>query len=376
MKSLTTLSNLYNSLTQNTSPANTSLGKQLINDAHRYLLQKYFSNEFSYSITTVGTQNLTTTGALSIGDISATLTAPWGYYTVVVQVTFSSGEIRNCRVRKGGTSLDWDAPLTETATTAISVGGLQFYPLPPNYSKLKDLTINIGQLKYRPVEILTRQEWDDTNVFPYYGDIPNNFYIYPGGDHGGQVGIWPIPSTTGNLITFNYKYRIPDLSLDDYTTPGTLSVSHGSVAVSGTAGVALIPTTNAQLESRWIQFAQPKGDNLWYQIATVDDSADLTLYQPYQGISVTGATGGLYTIGQMPIIPEDFHDILVYRALYVYFSSINITPAKSKLFNDIYLEKLGQLEEYTGSNTIDVNLGRRPQRMNPNLFEQDIGGTP
>src|SRR6185295_17774222 len=122
----------------------------------------------------------------------ATLTTAWGYYTTSVVVTFSGGEIRNCKVFKGSTALTWDAPLTEVATTSIAVQGLQFYPLPPNYSKLKDLTINVGQLKYVPTEILTRQEWDQLNVFPYYGDIPNNFFIYPGGDHGGQVGIWPI----------------------------------------------------------------------------------------------------------------------------------------------------------------------------------------
>jgi len=375
MKSYTTLRNLAGSLSQNTSATNLALFDQLMNDAHRYLLQNFFSNEGTYSITTVGTQSLTTTGSLAIGDIAATLSTAWVYYTTIVQVTFSSGEIRNCRVQKGSTSLTWDAPLLETATTTISVGGLQFYPLPPNYSALKDLTINIGSLKYRPIEVLTRQEWDDLNVFPYYGDIPNNFYMYPGGDHGAQVGIWPIPSTTGNLITFNYKFRVPDLSIADYTTPGSISVDKGSIAVVGT-GTAFVPTNNPQLESRWLQIAQPKGDNLWYQIASIDTTTSITLYQPYQGANVTGATAGTYTIGQMPILMEDFQDMLLYRPLYTYFSSVNKDRDKATQFKDLYEERLRLLQEYAGEGTIDVNLGRTPQRMNPNLFEQSIGDAP
>lgn len=375
MKSYTTLRNNAGQLTQNVSTQNLAFFDQWINDAHRYLLQKYFNNETSFSITTVGQQSLVLTGAMVGGEIAATLTAAWLYYNTTVQVTFSGGEVRNCRVQKGSTSLTWDAPLTEAATTAITVGGLQFYPMPPNYSKLKTLTITIGQLKYQPREILTRQEWDDLNVMPYNGDIPNYYYIYPGGDHSGQVGIWPIPSTTGNLITFSYKYRVPDLSIADYTTPGILSVDKGSLNVLGTGSTFPI-TVNPQLESRWIKFAAPKGDNLWYQIASIDSTTGITLYQPYQGASVTGATGGTYNIGQMPILGEDFQDMLVYKPLFTYFSSVNKDKEKAALFDNLYNERLKLLDEYAGSNTIDVNLGRKLQNLNPNLFTQDIGGTP
>ena len=374
MISFTEQQTQYGDYTQNTTPANLARGGKLANIEHRYLLQKYFSNEGTYSITTVGSQDLTLTGVLAIGAISATLDTAWGYYTTTVQVTFSSGEIRTCKVLKGATSLTWDAPLTAVTTTAITVGGLQFYPLPPNYSKLKTLTISIGQLKYVPVEILSRQEWDNLNVLPYSGDIPRNFFIFPGGDHGAQIGIYPIPSTTGNLITFNYKFRVPDLSMADYTTPGTLAITNGAVAVSGT-GSTFIPTTNIANESRWIQFAQPKGDNLWYQIASVDSTIALTLYQPYMGITVTGATG-TFTIGQMPILMEDFHDMLLYKPLYTYFSSINPQPQKAQNFKELYDERLKMLEEYAGSNTFNVNLSSRASYLNPNLFQSDMGATP
>ena len=371
MKSFTTLKNLYTSLSQNTSSTNDTLGGQLINDTHRYLLQKYYNNETSYSILTAGGTTATLTGAPSSGDITATLTSAWTGNNTKIQVTFSSGDIRMVTVINGSTALSWDAPLTAAATTAITIGAQQSYPLPANYSKLKDLTITIGNLRWTPTEILTRQEWDQLNVFPYYSDIPSNFYIYPGGPKGVQVGIWPIPSTTGNVLTFNYKYRVPDLSLADYTTPGTASATAGSYNIIGT-GTSFVPTTNIQNEARWIQFSQNGGDNLWYQIVKVNSATSITLYQPYQGITVS-ATAGAYTVGQMPLLNEDFHDLLVYRPLMIYFSTINPDKGKSQMFAGLYADGEKRLAEYSGSNTIDVNLVRKPQTINPNLFPQSIG---
>ncbi len=292
--SFTQLKALYGQLSQNTSSTNLALGGKLINSEHRYLLQKYFNNEGSFTMSTVAQQ--------------------------------------------------------------------QFYNLPPNYSKLKTVTITQGNLKWTPVEVLTRDEWDRLNVFPYYSDIPNNFFIY-----GNQIGIWPIPSSTGNTITFNYKFRVPDLSLEDDTT-GTVAVNEDSTTVTGTA-TSFIPTTNAQSESRWLQIAQPKGDNLWYQVATVNTTTGITLFDGYQGINVTGGT---FTLGQMPLLIEDFHDMLVYKALTIYFSSIVDNKVKVAEFLSLYNSKLELLNEYAGQKTVHVNLGTRPNKMNPNLFQQNL----
>lgn len=373
MLSYTKLRDTFGALSQNTTTTNLALFDTLANTEHRYLLQKYFSNETTYSITTTGTQDLTITGSLSVGDTSATLSSAWTGGTTKVQVTFSSGEFRLCRVVTGSTSITWDAPLTDTATTDITVG-TQFYPLPPNYSKLKSLTITIGNLQWTPDEVFSIEEWNKLNVFPYYADIPANFFIYPGGDHGAQVGIWPIPSTSGNVITFTYKFRVPDLSIADYTTPGTVSVTTKTNAVTGSA-TSFVPTTNIQNESRWIQFAQPNGDNLWYQINSINSTTSLTLYQPYQGITVTNTVAGTYTIGQMPLLMEDFHDMLLYKPLYIYFSTIVDNPNKAKEFKDLYDERLARMEEYSGSNTVQVNLRTRVNTTNPNAYPQTIGSS-
>lgn len=375
MISYTALRNLFGQLSNNSSANNLTLFDTLANTEHRYLLQKYFSNETTYSIPTAGGTTVTLTGSLSAAAISATLTPAWTGNTTKVQFTFSSGDIRMVNVEKGSTAVTWDVPLSATATTAVTVGGQQFYPLPPNYSKLKSMTITEGNLTWTPREIFSTQDWNQLNVFPYYADIPTNFFIYPGGDHGGQIGIWPIPSTTNNIITFSYKFRVPDLSITDYTTAGTVSVTTKTTAVTG-AGTSFVPTTNIQNESRWLQLAQPKGDNLWYQISSVDSTTGLTLYQPYQGITVVAATAGTYTIGQMPLLMEDFHDMLLYKPLYTYYSSINKDIEKADQFKALYAERLTLLEEYSGNNSVHVNLRTRVNTQNPNAYPQSIGGTP
>lgn len=430
MISFTQSNNNFTDLSQNNTSSNVARGNYLMNIEHRYLLQKYFSNEGSYSISTIGSSTQTLTAAPAINAKSATLSVAWAFPTCTTVVTFSDGEVQNVLFTNGSTAITWPTALigtqfnttaiipagatsatlqtawstatqttltafsdgstksvtftngsttiswtgglvqavsayvnTSVMTTSISTGGVQFYRMPPNYSKLKDVTITVGNLKWTLDEIRTREEWDKLNVFPYYANIPKNFFIYPGGDKGGMIGIWPIPSSTGNIITFNYKFRVPDLSIADYST-GTVGVSNGGTTITG-SGTSWAVTTNTQLESRWIQIPQPTGDNLWYQIASIDSTTSLTLYQPYQGTTVASGT---YTIGQMSLLPEDFQDMLFLKALVYYFSSIVQDKAKRDGFEEEYNRKLTLLAEYSGSNTVQVNLSRRINERNPNLY--------
>lgn len=363
MKSYTQLKTKVGQLSQNTSVTNLSLAGDIMNDEQRYLLQKVFQNEGTFSQSTVGNQNLTATATLAINATSLTLSSVWGYHTTTSTITFSNGNTRIANFTRGSASVTWSVGLSASATASIVVGGLQFYPLPPNYSKLKTLTITQGNLKWTPTEILTRVEWDRMNAFPYYSDIPNNYYIY-----NNQIGIWPIPVTTGNTVTCNYKYRTPDLSIEDYAV-GTASVAKNGTTVTGT-GTTWTPTANIQNESRWIQFTQTSGDNAWYQISTVDTATQITLTEPYQGIAVVN---GAYNVGQMPIILEDFQDMLVYKYLTYYFSTKVKNPESYSEFKSIYDDKMKLLEEYSGNKTIHVDLRQNNIGQNPNLFQQNIG---
>lgn len=300
MKSIQTLSELYQNLSQNTATSNATLGKQQINDAHRYLLEKYFFNENTIAIPTVANQ--------------------------------------------------------------------QFYNLPYNYSILKTVTVTQGNLKWTPTEIFTREDWDRLNVFPYNSDIPNNFFIY-----NGQLGIWPIPSSSANTITFNYKIRVPELKFDDYTT-GTVAATNASATITGTTTSWLanyLPSAGSVLNlNLWIRITAPLGDDNWYQIQSIESATSLTLKNTYQGLSTTGAS---FAIGQMPLLLEDYHDLTAYRPLTIYFSTKVKDKDKLEEFRTLYEEGIKKLDSYSGRKTIQVNLREAVNMNNPNLFQQNIG---
>ncbi len=103
---------------------------------------------------------------------------------------------------------------------------------------------------------------------------------------------------------------------------------------------------------------------------SVDSTTGITLYQPYQGIDVSG---GSFTIGQMPLLPEDFQDMLIWKPLMMYWSTIVEKPDKFKEFAGLYEQKLAQLNAYSSGNTVNVNLRRHDMKRNPNAYPQSIG---
>lgn len=428
MKTLTTLSNLYNSLSNNTSTTNTALGKQLINDQHRYLLQKYFDNErtsttstvggftlsltsapvlgatsatlssawayptctqlvnlsdgtqqsalFTYSSTAITWSNaligtrFTLTTTVSSGATSATLASAWAYSTVSQLAQFSDGEQKTVTFTANSTAITWIGGLsgtvqayvnTSVATTSISTVGVQAYQVPANISKIKNLTVNVGQPRYQPKEIMTRQEWDLVNVLPYTSDIPNYFFLY-----NSKINIYPIPSSTGNIISYNYKVRVSDLAIDDYTAGTITDIAYGSTTLHGSS-----TSWTAGMVGRYIQIAQSNsanwGDGLWYEIRSITNSTTLELVTPYTGTSIVAGTP-TYIMGQMPLLSEDFQDMLVHGALMVYYSSVTPDKLKYQQFKLLYDTRLELLSEYAGTKTVQIDLGDEPNPINPNLF--------
>lgn len=369
MKTLTTLQNAYTDGSNNVTAANVARGTQYINDFHRYLLQKYFDNERSATTSTVGGMSLTLTGAPAINAVSATLTVAWAYPTVTQLVNFSGGQQRSVLFTKGSAAITWQVGLIAAATAAISSVGVQDYAIPANISKIKNDTITVGQLRYQPKAIMTREEWDMVNFLPYTSDIPNYFFIW-----NENLSIFPIPSTTGNILTFNYKTRVSDLTFADYST-GTIAAAgavSGSVSVTGSAtswiATGLYPqNTDVTFYNLYIKFNPPYGDGIWYQISQFNSDTTLTLVNPVVNApNITAAT--TYVIGQMPLLSEDFADMLVYGSLEIYYTQIKKDPEKAQMNGKLYADRLALLEDYAGTKQVDVDLEGEPQYVNPNLF--------
>lgn len=242
------------------------------------------------------------------------------------------------------------------------------YTLPFNNKQVINTTVLIGNVLWQPREVSTRKQYDALNVIPFVKNYPQYYYIY-----NDQLLIWPTPAENGDTITINYKRRIRNLQLPDYTT-GTAQVTNGSTAVVG-SGTAW--TTN--MAGMWLNIPlttsnTTSGDNEWYQIASVTNATNLVLMNQYQGASITSTSGG-YIIGDVPILPEDFQHLPLYRACYVYYTAVNANPEKAKYFQAIYDEGYKLLDAEFGSKTSGVGL--TPNEIgviNPNLFQANITG--
>lgn len=358
----------FTDLSQNNSTVNVALGKVLVNNQHRYYLERFFDNEATVTVQTIGPQTLAVIAPPSSGDSSATLTATWDFISCHQLVTFSGGEQRTVFFTQGSDAILWTSPLTEAATSAISAIGVQAYLLPANVSKVKNTTITIGQLVYTPAPVQSVQEWTLMNALPYTSDIPAYFYIYQN-----QINFWPIPSSTGNIITLNCKSRVMDMTFDDYAT-GTVAGQSNSNVVTGTGtawntGFAGATAQNIPYFNLKIRVTPLKGDGLWYPIQKINNDTDLILGQPVVNFMerIVFATAA-YVIGQFPLLQEDFEDVLIFSSLKIYYSSIVKDKANYELYSDLTKQREDLMKDYLGSKSINVDLGQQPIPYNPNLF--------
>lgn len=420
-------------LSQNNSSSNVARGKFLINNQHRYYLQKYFDNERTYTTLTIGAEDIVLSATPAVGSTTATLSVAWpditcqqlvvfgsgeqrlvtftqnstniswqtGLYGEVFSTTsvisagatsatlstawegssgsitsyFSDGSSKTVTYTNGSTAITWTGGLTGTVeasvrtfqpNTSISTLGVQSYPIPASVSKIKNDTITVGQLVYTPAPVQSIQEWTMLNSLPYTSDIPAYFFIY-----NNQVSFFPIPSTSGNLISFNYQARVADMTYDDYST-GTISgATAGSNIITGSSTLwadgQYAQNTDLSFANLMIRLTPPQGDGLWYPIQRFTAAGSLTLNLPMINVPNIGP-GANYIIGQFPLLHEDFHDLLVYSSLAIYYSSIVKDSEKFKMYDTLTKEREKLMESYLGTKSVNVDLGSQPIQNNPNLF--------
>lgn len=234
------------------------------------------------------------------------------------------------------------------------------YQLPYNIKTIISVYVTVGNIRYTLTETPTRQMWDSINFVPYTSDIPQFYYIF-----NKRIYIFPTPASSSNPITIVYKCRLTDLSKDDYTT-GTALATNASSTVEGTA-----VTWTSDMAGRWIKFTSALGDNNWYEIASVTDSDTLELVNEYQGETMSSA--GNYIIGEMPLLAEDYHDLPVYRACSIYFTTRVPDPARADLFDKLYQDGFEKLDAEFGSKSWSVAITPADQEVNnPNLFTRSL----
>lgn len=381
---------------------------------------RYASGSQLVTFTNTAGTDYSLTGTLAAAAVSATLASSWSGPTGLLSFTFDNTDTRDVLVTNGSTALVWTEPLSAATTTttittaatsqivevtfqnnsatiewsdsldyaitdtAITTQGFQRYRVPAGISKITNGTISVGQLRFVPAPVQTRTQWDTLNFLPYPSDIVNYFYIY-----GPYVEFWPVPSTTGNKITFNYKTRVPNFStafvFSDTSGAAyvagqtTYDYQKGTISAASVDGVTVTGTSTAwnttgkfptgvdiSEYNLALSIDAPYGDGLWYPIQQFTSDTELILATPIMNApNISSAT---YKIGQLPILQEDFQETIVYGALRVYYSTIAPDPNKFKQFEELYKERTLKLSEYAGTKQVNYNLGERPVLLNPNSY--------
>jgi hypothetical protein len=197
---------------------------------------------------------------------------------------------------------DW--PFLERSRTLSTVASTQFMNMPYDCDQVREISVvpNGSTIRYVPKLSPSQAHWDHLNLTTFNSDIPQWYFTL-----SGQIGLWPRPSSTGNTVTVIQKTRVIDLSATDYTTGNIVSITNGATAVVGSG----TSWTN-QMVGRFIRITLSDtantGDGVWYEISAVPSATTLTLVRAYGGNTISAGSAA-YTIGQMPLLPEAFHDL-------------------------------------------------------------------
>jgi len=254
-------------------------------------------------------------------------------------------------------------PFLEKTFTTATVDGTQFYEIPAVAQKVLNVTMTVGTYRYTPRQVFSRADWDRLNSPQNVkNNNPSYFFVFDN-----QVGFWPTPSTTGNPININYQRQVRDLSVADYTTGTITSIANGGTTVVGSG-----TSWTANMAGKSIRFthtnAANSGDGIWYEIASVTNATTLELVSPYQGTSIAVATA-LYTVADIPVIPENYQMGPVYWAVSEYWR-MQGDAGRADRFENKYEKLVQQMFEDEGKKTTNPSIDEgfyNPQIINPNL---------
>lgn len=193
-----------------------------------------------------------------------------------------------------------------------TVAGQQDYDEPINLRKVTTVYITVSGNDYPINEISDPYEWEKLNTSKTVtSDYPQFFYR-----ENGQISFYPTPASSSLIITERYIKRPAWLEQVDYST-GTITVTSGSTAVTGSATVWTGLTINDDTA------IVIKGKV--YRIASITSNTALVLAKKYQGTSGSAIS---YKIGDMPILPEEFQDLVWIKAAKEYYG-VNKADAQS-----------------------------------------------
>lgn len=194
------------------------------------------------------------------------------------------------------------------------VSGQQIYQTPIDCVRIIGMTVSVSNTYQTPVkEVRSEFEWRQITAYPYSSNWPA-YYFMIGND---EFALWPTPSQdVANGLRFYYQVQDHDLSVEDIVSGGltpvqTCTMVNGSNTMTSTGSTFTNQLTGLHFQLTGVT------DLTWYEIVDVPTSSTLTLKSAFVGNSGSGLN---FRIGQLPIIPGEYHDALVSYALYQFFS--------------------------------------------------------
>ena len=216
-----------------------------------------------------------------------------------------------------------DDPQTDT-----TVASQQFYEYPSNVQPpIESATVTLGGIAYPLQTVEAQSTWDFINQLTFSGTVFPQF-IFP---RRNDYGIWPIPGSSGDTITFLARLADRDMTIDDFTT-GTVTVTNGDATITHSA-----TGFTAAMVGRWFG---TDDDGFWYRIASFTDTSNMELERTFTGTTAAGAS---FTIGESPEIPAELHELLPHKAAGKYLAGVQNELVRSQRHINYYWT--GDLDE-------------------------------
>lgn len=382
MKSYTQLRTDYGNDTKDSSSANLTYGDGKMNDFHRRLLTKAdwpflhqvrtisslapssaVTADAGTDILTATSTVLTTTGTRV--QFSSTDTLPTGLsantdYWLIFQSTTTFKVASSLANALAGTAIDITAAGSGTHTMTVQE---RFQPLPYDMDVVESVAVIVSGITHTPKPLSSKAQWNRLNYSAVTSDIPEYWYT-----EDGKISFYPRQASAGNRIELTGRIRVPDLNVADYTTGTVDIITNGSTKVTGSGTSWTTPMVGRWIRVTHSNTAASSGDGEWYRITAVESSTILYIDRPYGGRSLTTGAGAAFTIGQMPLLPEAFHDLPEIYGAYAYWSKEK-DAERVTFFKGLLNEGVADLfAAYSmGDLSLVLDDGMEREPINPNL---------
>lgn len=247
----------------------------------------------------------------------------------------------------------------EETNTSTSSAGQQSVKLPVNYRRLITVNVTSGGVKYTPSEVSNQMTFDKLNAqgTSVTSDFPSYFHI-----REGALLLYPAISSASLTITTVSLIRPIDMTAADYTTGTVSAIANGAVAITGSG-----TTWTAAMVGRYIRITS---EGQWYKIATRVSDTAITIDKPYEGTTIAAGSEA-YTIGQLPIVPEEFEDLLWLRPVAIYYM-MKGEETKSNFYMKEYKDMLIDLRNQYQSQTTQNAFGIFGELNVPNVNDYPL----